>query len=63
MALPDHPTPIEIRTHSMESVPFMIYSSKCKHNGVDTLTEDTANACQNYISDGTALMDILVNGD
>ncbi len=63
MTLPDHPTPIEIRTHSMEPVPFMIYSSRKKYNGVDTLTEDTAEACNNYISDGTRLMDIMVNGD
>jgi 2,3-bisphosphoglycerate-independent phosphoglycerate mutase len=62
MTLPDHPTPIEIRTHSMEPVPFMIYSSNEKFNGVDTLNEFTAEECNNYIPSGTSLMNILVNG-
>ena len=60
LALPDHPTPIEIRTHSMEPVPFMIYSSKAKHEGVYPLTEQTAENCNYYIPDGTSLMEILV---
>lgn len=28
LALPDHPTPIEIRTHSNEAVPFIVYDNK-----------------------------------
>ena len=28
MILPDHPTPIEIRTHASEAVPFMLYKSE-----------------------------------
>ncbi|MBQ1244821.1 MAG: cofactor-independent phosphoglycerate mutase [Clostridia bacterium] len=59
LTLPDHPTPIEIRTHSMEPVPFMLYSSDKKVAGVDTLTEKTAEECNNYIPDGTLLMEIL----
>ena len=62
LALPDHPTPIEIRTHSMEPVPFMIYSSNEKHSGVSVLTEQTAIDCGYYIPSGTSLMEILVNG-
>lgn len=61
MCLPDHPTPIEIRTHSMEPVPFFIYRSEAEREGVASLTEDTAEACRNYIPDGTALMDMLIN--
>ena len=61
MCLPDHPTPIEIRTHSMEPVPFFIYRSEAEREGVASLTEDTAEACRNYIPNGTALMDMLIN--
>ncbi|MBE6568230.1 MAG: cofactor-independent phosphoglycerate mutase [Ruminococcaceae bacterium] len=61
MCLPDHPTPIEIRTHSMEPVPFFIYRSEAEREGVASLTEDTAEVCRNYIPDGTALMDMLIN--
>ncbi len=60
LTLPDHPTPIEIRTHSMEPVPFMIYDSEKSYNGVATLDEDTAEAIANYLPDGTALMEILL---
>ena len=28
MIIPDHPTPLEIRTHSSESVPFVLYDSR-----------------------------------
>jgi 2,3-bisphosphoglycerate-independent phosphoglycerate mutase len=28
LALPDHPTPIEIRTHSNEAVPFIVYDNR-----------------------------------
>ena len=61
MCLPDHPTPIEIRTHSMEPVPFLIYASDKKFSGVASLTEDSAIACDNYIPAGTSLMEMLVN--
>lgn len=60
MCLPDHPTPIEIRTHSMEPVPFFIYFSDKEYAGVENLTEDTAIACNNYIPAGTSLMEMLV---
>lgn len=60
MCLPDHPTPIEIRTHSMEPVPFFIYRSESEVEGVASLNEDTAEACCRYIPDGTVLMEMLV---
>jgi 2,3-bisphosphoglycerate-independent phosphoglycerate mutase len=59
MILPDHPTPIRIRTHSISPVPFMIYSSTAQRDGVDTFTEQTAEAVGNYVSDGYNLMGIL----
>lgn len=39
MALPDHPTPLEIRTHSNEPVPFVIYDSAKERSG-DPVTYD-----------------------
>ncbi len=60
MCLPDHPTPIEIRTHSMEPVPFFIYRSECEVAGVESLNEDTAIACNNYLPEGTVLMEMLI---
>jgi len=60
MILPDHPTPIRIRTHSSSPVPFMIYSSKKDEFGVDHFTERTAEAIGNYVSDGYNLMGMLI---
>jgi 2,3-bisphosphoglycerate-independent phosphoglycerate mutase len=59
MILPDHPTPIRIRTHSIDPVPFMIYSSKKSEEGVSTFTELCAEATGRYVSDGYNLMGIL----
>ena len=61
MCLPDHPTPIEIRTHSMEPVPFFIYRSEREVEGVPSLYEDTAEACGYYVPAGTALMQMLID--
>lgn len=33
LALPDHPTPLEIRTHSAEPVPFALYDSRNERKG------------------------------
>ena len=60
MILPDHPTPIEIRTHSMEPVPFMIYDSEKKNVGVPSLTEESAAATGLYLPDGTMLLSMLI---
>lgn len=59
LLLPDHPTPITLRTHSEEPVPFLLYDSTCRHRGVHHLTEETARRAQLYLPDGTALMGML----
>ena len=59
MVLPDHPTPIRIRTHSSVPVPFFIYSSSASRDGVDNFNEFTAEATGTYVSDGYSLIGIL----
>ncbi|MBE6679698.1 MAG: cofactor-independent phosphoglycerate mutase [Ruminococcaceae bacterium] len=58
--LPDHPTPIEIRTHSMEPVPFFVYSSNKEVVGVKKFTEATAEATKLYYPQGHALLDYII---
>ncbi len=60
MILPDHPTPVRLRTHTIEPVPFMIYSSKEDKSGVSHFTEDTAAATGLYIPHGYKLMELLL---
>ena len=61
MILPDHPTPIRIRTHAIDPVPFMIYSSKTKFNGVESFCEDSAEDKNYYLPRGHELMSKLIN--
>lgn len=60
MVLPDHPTPLRLRTHTITPIPFLIYSSANEQSGVDGWNEFSAEKTGNYISDGYTLMDILV---
>ena len=59
MVLPDHPTPICKRTHTMDPVPFFIYSSARKQDGCATFTEETASQMGYYIPNGFTLMNLL----
>ena len=64
MVLPDHPTPIELRTHSMEPVPFFIYDSRSeKHNNIESYTEEECRKTGLYIPRGHDLMQILTADD
>ena len=61
MVLPDHPTPVRLRTHTIDPVPFFIYSSEKDETGVETFDERTAAACPLYIADGFELMSRLMD--
>lgn len=61
MILPDHPTPIRTRTHSIAPVPFMIYSSSKKYNGPIRFTEEDAINCKNHLPEGHRLMECLIS--
>ncbi|MFH0974811.1 MAG: cofactor-independent phosphoglycerate mutase [Spirochaetota bacterium] len=67
LVMPDHPTPIVIRTHSSDDVPFCIYSSKTisgfKKSGKDScFTENMAKATGNYVGKAHDLIEIMLNG-
>lgn len=44
LVLPDHPTPIRVRTHTKEPVPYMLYDSTEEVTGVSMYTEKTGEA-------------------
>ena len=60
LVLPDHPTPIALRTHTSDPVPFMIYESDRMHVGTPSFTEDSAAGRRRFIPDGTALMSLFL---
>ena len=61
LVLPDHPTPLEMRTHSSEPVPFLAYSSSKNIKGVENFDEQSAKATGLYINQGHMLIDFLIN--
>lgn len=56
---PDHPTPIRIRTHSSDSVPYMLYDSTAPGNYTWNYNEKDAKASGNYVAEGYKLIDKL----
>ena len=59
MVLPDHPTPLAIRTHSSDPVPFFIYSPDYVGNGAERFTEENAKAADLYLPEGHKLLNIM----
>ena len=60
LVLPDHPTPVEIRTHSHEAVPFFMYDSRKTSDGVELFSEANCVKMNHHIADGSKLFDILI---
>ena len=57
---PDHPTPIAIRTHSKEPIPFMIYDSTKKVEGQNEYSEETARKTGLVVEHAYELMNRLL---
>ncbi len=60
MVLPDHPTPISVRTHTREPVPFAIYSSTESADYVDRFDELAAREGVFGLVEGHRLMNLLI---
>ena len=60
LIMPDHPTPLETKTHSREPVPFMIYDSRKDLGGVECFTEESAEKTGVFIEHGPSVMDLLL---
>ncbi|MEM2817929.1 MAG: phosphoglycerate mutase, partial [Archaeoglobaceae archaeon] len=58
LLLPDHPTPIELRTHVAESVPFAIYG--LERDDVKTFSEFSCAKGKYGLMDGLKLMQIFL---
>ena len=61
IVLPDHPTPICIRTHSSESVPYVLYDSTNIQNNTWKYNEAEAQASGNSIAKGHELIDYFLS--
>lgn len=62
MVLPDHATPLSVRTHTSDPVPFMIYRKQAtKTAPVATLCEEQAAQTGVFIETGHKIMDFFIN--
>lgn len=59
LILPDHPTPIEVRTHTSEPVPYLLYDSTENMDNHWSYTEKCAKAGGIYRAKGHELIDYL----
>ncbi len=62
LIMPDHPTPIQIRTHCDDPVPFLLYGPGFKPSGAAAYTEAEAKRTGLALDDGYKIMDRLVRG-
>lgn len=62
LVCPDHPTPLNIQTHSATPVPYLIYSSKEELDSkVSNFNEESAKSTGNYIEKGFTMMDYFLS--
>ena len=60
LILPDHPTPIRVRTHTGDPVPYLLYDSTKEVNGLDTYNEKNARVSGIVWEEGFRLIDHLL---
>ena len=64
LLLPDHATPLEIKTHSEEPVPFVIYDSRKKRKNKDAAFDESITLRDDILvfEEGHTLMDFFIKG-
>jgi len=56
LVMPDHPTPIAIRTHSPDPVPFLLWGRGFRANGTGRFTEAEAKETDLIVDPGYNIM-------
>jgi 2,3-bisphosphoglycerate-independent phosphoglycerate mutase len=62
LALPDHATPIEARTHVADAVPFVFWGKGFKSTGAKGFSEKEAKNSGIFVKDGYTIMSKLIQG-
>lgn len=61
LVMPDHPTPIAIKTHISDPIPYLLYrSTDPAESGIATYTEKTGKSTGRYVAQGHELMSHLL---
>ncbi|MEN6325391.1 MAG: phosphoglycerate mutase, partial [Syntrophomonas sp.] len=62
MLLPDHPTPIAIKTHSREPVPYLVFDSRQPYTKGPGVYDEEAAKTGLLVEAGHQLMDLFIKG-
>ena len=60
LILPDHPTPICLRTHTSDPVPYILYDSRREGKRTIRFNEQEAAAADNFLPSGYKMLDLLI---
>ena len=60
LVMPDHPTPIRVRTHTADSVPYLLYDSTAPKKESWHYNEAEAKMSGNFVSLGHTIIDKLL---
>ena len=60
LILPDHPTPVRLRTHTSDSVPYLLYDNTIDLSNDWKYNEKDAKESGNFIKDGHLMIDKLL---
>lgn len=63
LVLPDHPTPVRIRTHTADPVPYMLYDSTDVYQGAPVYTEESGRKSGIMREEGYLLMKHLLQAE
>jgi len=62
LIMPDHPTPIELKTHTGDPVPFLLAGPGFSSSGARRFTEAEARSANFFIQAGYGIIDRLIKG-
>jgi 2,3-bisphosphoglycerate-independent phosphoglycerate mutase len=60
LVMPDHPTPLSLRTHTPDPVPYLVWGKGIKPNGAARFTENEAKNTGILTADGYKIMETLL---
>ncbi len=60
LIMPDHPTPLDIKTHSADPVPYLLYDNHRARSGVFSFDEESVKKTGIFIQDGYDMMNKLL---
>ena len=60
LVMPDHPTPIRVRTHTADSVPYLLYDSTQLQSHTWNYNERDAKESGNFVAEGHTIIDKLL---